>query len=84
MKKAEAFFHHEDYESTLEVYNYGLDRVCPDYAAMWNNRGAVQLKVGNYHQAIKDSSKALELLDPPVEANAIMRAKALIRRGNEL
>ena len=81
MAKAEQFFNLDDFESALEVYNYGVES-WPKYAQMWNNRAAVHLKIGNYQQAIKDSSAALELLDPPVEANATMRAKALIRRGD--
>ena len=75
------FFQHEDYESALEIYNFGIEQVCPNYASVWNNRAAVYLKIGNFHQAIKDATRALELLDPPVDSNALMRAKALIRRG---
>ena len=75
------FFQLEDYESALEIYNFGIEQVCPNYASVWNNRAAVYLKIGNFHQAIKDATKALELLDPPVDSNALMRAKALIRRG---
>ena len=33
----------------------------------------------DFENAVEDSSKALELLDPPVEANAAARAKAFIR-----
>jgi len=51
---------------------------------MWNNRAAVHLKLGNLHCAIEDSTKALELLQPAVDANAVMRAKALIRRASAL
>ena len=75
------FFQLEDYESALEIYNFGIEQVCPNYASVWNNRAAVYLKIGNFHQAIKDATRALELLDPPVDSNALMRAKALIRRG---
>ena len=81
LQKAQNFFNLEDYESALEVYSYGIDQVCPNYPSVWNNRAAVHLKIGNFHQAIKDATKALELLDPPCESNAVMRVKALMRRG---
>ena len=84
LKKAEIFFNAEDYTSALEVYNFCIDKICPEYPPMWNNRAAVHLKLGNLHCAIEDSTKALELLQPPVEANAVMRAKALIRRASAL
>ena len=84
LKKAETFFNAADYSSALEVYNFCIDKICPEYPPMWNNRAAVHLKLGNLHCAIEDSTKALELLQPPVEANAVMRAKALIRRASAL
>ena len=81
MFTGQKFFQLEDYESALEIYNFGIEQVCPNYPSVWNNRAAVYLKIGNFHQAIKDATRALELLDPPVDSNALMRAKALIRRG---
>ena len=81
LKKAQQFFEAEDYDSAMEAYNYGINNLCPNYAPIWNNRAAVQLKLGNYYEAINDASKALQLLDPPVQSNAVMRAKAFIRRG---
>ena len=84
LDKAKKFFDCEDYASALEVYNFCIDKICPDYPPMWNNRAAVHLKLGNLHCAIEDSTKALELLQPAVDANAVMRAKALIRRASAL
>lgn len=40
--------------------------------------------MSNHHGAIQDCSKALELLDPPVEANAKERIKAHVRRATSL
>ena len=54
------------------------------YAPFYNNRGAVNLKIGNFHAAITDSSAALDLLTPPCEGNASQRAKAYLRRGKAL
>ena len=84
LKKAEQFFNAEDYDSAMEAYNYGINNLCPNYAPIWNNRAAVQLKLGNFYEAINDTSKALQLLDPPVEANAMMRVKAYMRRGKDI
>ncbi len=81
MRKAETFVQLEDFESAIEAYNYGIAELCPNYAPIWNNRAAVYLQLGKFHHVIKDASKALELMEPPVEANALMRAKALARRG---
>lgn len=83
LKKAEKFFQVEDFDSSLEAYNYGVTNY-PNYAPFWNNRAAVHLKLGNFAEAIKDTSKALQLMDPPVDSNAKMRAKAYIRRGAAL
>ena len=42
------------------------------------------MKLGNFYEAINDTSKALQFLDPPVEANAMMRVKAYMRRGRNI
>ena len=54
------------------------------YAPFFNNRGAVNLKIGNFHATLTDCSTALDLLDPPCEANASHRAKAHLRRAKAL
>ena len=51
------------------------------YAPFYNNRGAVNLKIENFHAAITNSSAALNLLTPPCEGKASQRAKAYLRRG---
>ncbi|XP_018526903.1 dynein axonemal assembly factor 4 isoform X2 [Lates calcarifer] len=50
--------------------------------ALYSNRAACHLKLGNLHKAIEDSSQALDLLIPPVAANAAARARASVRRGS--
>ena len=47
--------------------------------ALYSNRAACHLKLGNFDQVIDDASKALKLFDPPVPANAAARAKAMMR-----
>ena len=54
------------------------------YAPFFNNRGAVNLKIGNYHATLSDCSAALDLLHPPCDANAAQRAKAHLRRAKAL
>ncbi|NXH22399.1 DAAF4 factor, partial [Bucco capensis] len=48
---------------------------------LYLNRAACHLKLRNFHKAIEDSSKALELLTPPVPDNENARVKAHVRRG---
>ncbi|CAI5665907.1 unnamed protein product [Oreochromis niloticus] len=43
---------------------------------------ACHLKLRNFHKAIEDSSQALDLLTPPVPANAAARVRAFVRRGS--
>ena len=84
IQKGERFFKAEDYQSALEVYTHAIDNVTDNYPSFYNNRGAVHLKIGHYQAAISDCSKALELLTPPCDGNALQRFKALLRRGMAL
>ena len=60
------------------------DNVTQTYPSFYNNRGAVYLKVGNWHGALSDCSKALDLLTPPCKANECQRFKVYLRRGMAL
>ncbi|KAI3371807.1 hypothetical protein L3Q82_024373 [Scortum barcoo] len=70
-----------DYLGAVNVYNLAikLNRKIP---ALYLNRAACHLKLRNLHKAIEDSSQALDLLTPPVAANAGARARASVRRGS--
>ena len=79
--KGEQFFKNGDFASALEVFSHGIQNVNSMFAAFHNNRGAVNLKVGNFHGAITDCSNALELLTPKCKSNEVQRAKAHLRIG---
>ncbi|XP_073328902.1 dynein axonemal assembly factor 4 [Pagrus major] len=70
-----------DYLGAVNAYNLAvrLNRKIP---ALYSNRAACHLKLRNLHKAIEDSSQALDLLTPPVAANAAARVRAHVRRGS--
>ncbi|XP_039989471.1 dynein assembly factor 4, axonemal [Xiphias gladius] len=79
--KGDKCFATGDYLSAVNAYNLAikLNRKIP---ALYSNRAACHLKLRNFHKAIEDSSQALDLLTPPVGANAAARARANVRRGS--
>ncbi|XP_069384065.1 dynein axonemal assembly factor 4 isoform X2 [Paralichthys olivaceus] len=79
--KGDKYFAAGDFLSAVNVYNLAikLNRQMP---ALFSNRAACHLKLRNLHKAIEDSSQALDLLTPPVTANAAARARAHVRRGS--
>ena len=81
LAKGDQFFKNEDFASALEVFTHGIERVNSAFPPFHNNRGAVNLMVGNFHGAITDCSRALELLVPKCSSNEVPRAKAHIRIG---
>ena len=81
LQKGDQFFKNEDFASALEVFTHGIEKVNSQFAPFHNNRGAVNLMVGNYRGAITDCSQALELLVPKCSSNEVPRAKAHIRIG---
>lgn len=78
--KADNFFKSGNHLSAVNAYNLAI-RLNPLVPALHSNRSACHLKLGNYMKCIEDSSRALELLTPPVQANAQSRLKAHVRRG---
>ncbi|GFX81537.1 dynein assembly factor 4, axonemal [Trichonephila clavipes] len=52
------------------------------YINLYSGRSACHLNLRNLHKAIEDSSKALELLVPPVPSNASDRKEAHKIRGS--
>ncbi len=49
---------------------------------MYSNRAACHYNCRNLIKCVEDSTRALELLTPPVLDNAISRLKAHVRRGS--
>ncbi|XP_036365727.1 dynein assembly factor 4, axonemal-like isoform X2 [Octopus sinensis] len=78
--KGNKFFQDGNYLAAINIYTHAiqLDYKMP---ALYSNRAACHLKVKNYMKCIEDSSKALDLLLPPVPQNASSRCRAFVRRG---
>ncbi|XP_054476710.1 dynein assembly factor 4, axonemal [Anoplopoma fimbria] len=70
-----------DYLGAVNAYSLAI-RLNRKIPALYSNRAACHLKLKNLHKAIDDSSQALDLLTPPVAANAAARARANVRRGS--
>lgn len=73
----------ENYLAAINAYNLAI-RLNNKMPLLYLNWAACHLKLKNLHKAIEDSSKALELLTPPVAENAIARVKAHIRMWNSI
>nr|BAB24264.2 unnamed protein product [Mus musculus]BAB29805.1 unnamed protein product [Mus musculus] len=78
--KGNKLFATENYLAAVDAYNLAIRLNCK-IPLLYLNRAACHLKLKNLHKAIEDSSKALELLTPPVADNANARMKAHVRRG---
>ncbi|KAG7504535.1 dynein assembly factor 4, axonemal [Solea senegalensis] len=78
--KGDKCFMKGDYLSALNAYSLAI-RLNRKMSAVFSNRAACHLKLGNLDKAIEDSSQALDLLTPHVAANAEARARAHVRRG---
>ncbi|XP_065796628.1 dynein axonemal assembly factor 4 isoform X1 [Muntiacus reevesi] len=78
--KGNKLFATENYLAAINAYNLAI-RLNNKIPLLYLNRAACHLKLKNLHKAIEDSSKALEILTPPVADNANARMKAYIRRG---
>ncbi|NXC44403.1 DAAF4 factor, partial [Penelope pileata] len=78
--KGNKMFATGDYLAAVNAYNLAV-RLNNKLPVLYLNRAACHLKLRNLHKAIEDSSKALELLTPPVPDNENARVKAYVRRG---
>ncbi|XP_027592671.1 dynein assembly factor 4, axonemal isoform X1 [Pipra filicauda] len=78
--KGNKMFAMGNYLAAVNAYNLAV-RLNNKLPLLYLNRAACHLKLRNLHKAIEDSSKALELLTPPVPDNEGARVKAYVRRG---
>ncbi|NXI36052.1 DAAF4 factor, partial [Galbula dea] len=78
--KGNKMFATGNYLAAVNAYNLAV-RLNNKLPELYLNRAACHLKLRNFHKAIEDSSKALELLTPPVPDNENARVKAYVRRG---
>ncbi|NXT01724.1 DAAF4 factor, partial [Jacana jacana] len=79
-EKGNKMFATGNYLAAVNAYNLAV-RLNNKLPLLYLNRAACHLKLRNLHKAIEDSSKALELLTPPVPDNENARVKAYVRRG---
>ncbi|GFT66779.1 dynein assembly factor 4, axonemal [Nephila pilipes] len=79
--KAESMLKKGDYKSAVNAYSLAI-RMCPNLYSLYSGRSACHLNLRNLHKAIEDSSKALELLVPPVPSNVSARKEAHKIRGS--
>uniref|UniRef100_A0A3P8QC66 Dynein axonemal assembly factor 4 n=1 Tax=Astatotilapia calliptera TaxID=8154 RepID=A0A3P8QC66_ASTCA len=79
--KGDKCFATGDFLGAVNAYSLAI-RVMGKIPALHSNRAACHLKLRNFHKAIEDSSQALDLLTPPVPANAAARVRAFVRRGS--
>ncbi|XP_061450816.1 dynein axonemal assembly factor 4 isoform X2 [Rhineura floridana] len=78
--KGNKMFATGNYLAAVNAYNLAI-RISNKIPTLYLNRAACHLRLRNLHKAIEDSSKALDLLTPPVPNNAKARVKAHVRRG---
>ncbi|XP_071488741.1 dynein axonemal assembly factor 4-like [Diadema antillarum] len=78
--KGDSFFKGGNFLAAVNAYNTAI-RLNGKVPAFYSNRAACHLKLRNFIKCVEDCSKAIELLTPPVQANASSRLKAHTRRG---
>ncbi|XP_035664317.1 dynein assembly factor 4, axonemal-like [Branchiostoma floridae] len=82
-EKGDGFYKSGNVLAAVNAYSQAI-RMDSKMPALYSNRAACHLQIRNFHKAAQDSSRALELLTPPVPANAAARCKAHVRRGTSL
>lgn len=79
--KANDFYRQENYQAAVGAYTHTL-KLFPKVAALYSNRAACHFNLRNLIKCVEDSTRALELLTPPVSANATARLRSHVRRGS--
>uniref|UniRef100_A0A182QUX5 Dynein assembly factor 4, axonemal n=1 Tax=Anopheles farauti TaxID=69004 RepID=A0A182QUX5_9DIPT len=79
-QRGDTFFQQKNFLAAISAYSAGI-RLTKDYYALFLNRSAAHLALENYQRCAEDCSTALELLQPPVEANRKARVACLARRA---
>ena len=99
-EKGDDFFHKKNYLAAISAYSTGKIvcfilkevfksfilgiRLADKYFELYLNRSAAHLALKNYQRCAEDCTKALELLQPPLDANLKPRVQCLARRGAAL
>lgn len=81
--KGDDFFTKCNYLAAISAYSTGIKMAANCYE-LYINRSAAHYALGNYQRCAEDCSKALQLLNPPVDMNMKARKQAFARRGAAL
>lgn len=81
--KGDEFFRQKNYLAAISAYTTGIKLASKCYE-LYLNRSAAHFVQENYQRCAEDCTKALELLNPPVDSNLKARIQALTRRGAAL
>lgn len=81
--KGDDFFRKCNYLAAISAYTTGIKLASRCYE-LFLNRSAAHFALGNFQRCAEDCTKALELLQPPVESNRLARKQAFMRRGAAL
>ncbi|XP_053690076.1 dynein axonemal assembly factor 4-like [Sabethes cyaneus] len=82
-QKGDSFFQQKNYLAAISAYSAGI-RLTKEYYSLYLNRSAAHFALENYQRCAEDCSTALDLLQPPIEANRPARVASLARRGAAL
>ncbi|PAA48816.1 hypothetical protein BOX15_Mlig028256g4 [Macrostomum lignano] len=81
--KGNRLFASGNFLAAINAYSHAIS-LKSEMHSLYSNRAACHLRLGNYFKAMEDASKALELLQPPVEQNRLARVRAHCRRAAAL
>ncbi|KDR14473.1 hypothetical protein L798_11644 [Zootermopsis nevadensis] len=82
-EKGDNFFKLGNYLGAVSAYSHAIS-IGSKMPALYMNRAAAHMALGNLHKTVDDCSTALELLTPCVEMNSLSRARCHARRGTAL
>lgn len=82
-EKGDEFFKQKNYLAAISAYTTGI-KLASNCYELHLNRSAAQFAQGNFQRCAEDCTRALELLNPPVQSNLKARTQALARRGAAL
>ncbi|KAG8223224.1 hypothetical protein J437_LFUL003575 [Ladona fulva] len=78
--KGDSFFKVGNYVGAIAAYSHGI-KMNNKMAALYANRAAAHVALGNFVKALEDSTMALELNNPKTPSNAVARARCHAKRG---
>ncbi|XP_043190226.1 dynein axonemal assembly factor 4-like [Amphibalanus amphitrite] len=82
-ERGDAFYQHGNYLAAINAYSHAI-HAASNAPELYSNRAACHLRLNNFHKTLEDSSSALDLLTPAVEANRVSRLRCHVRRGTAL